>query len=97
MNGGLELVFAPSGPILSSLKFSIKYQFLIGTLLPTAFIGREAASDGSNRGKGIAFSIISSYAIDYIENIYIVAEDLHVDVKDIGHVNGLQMSLRTIT
>lgn len=97
MTGGVALGFATSGPILSTLKMSIKYQLLLCTVLLTAFIGGEAASDGSNLGRGIAFSIISSYAIGYIENICIVGAALHVDAKDIGHANGLQMSLRTVT
>jgi len=59
------------------------------------FTGALAAIDSSRKGMGIAFSIISSAGIGYMEVITLAGGPLMVDPKDIGLACGVQFAVRT--
>jgi hypothetical protein len=54
-----------------------------------------ASATPNTKGRAIAFSLLSSMGIGYMEVITLVRGPLSVDPSEIGLASGLQFSVRT--
>lgn len=73
----------------------IKYQLVTAVTFFVTFTGAMASIDSSRKAMAIAFSLLSSIGIGYMEVITLAGGPLMVDSKDIGLACGFQFAVRT--
>jgi hypothetical protein len=73
----------------------MKWQLVLCCVLFTAFSGGMAAVSNDHKGRAIAFSILSSAMIGYMEVITLAGAPLMVDPKNIGLANGVEYTVRS--
>lgn len=73
-----------------------KWQLIICCTIFTAFIGGLAAIDVGSLGRTVAFSLISSMMIGWMEVVTMAGAPLMVEPKDLGIANGVEFSTRGI-
>ncbi|OCK84372.1 siderophore iron transporter, partial [Lepidopterella palustris CBS 459.81] len=83
------------GGIMTKFIGHLKWQLVCVCAVFTTFIGGMAAATPHNKGLGIAFSLISSIGIGWMEAICLTGGPLMVDPANIGVATGVQFSART--
>ncbi|KAF1844966.1 MFS general substrate transporter [Cucurbitaria berberidis CBS 394.84] len=72
------------------------WQLRIASIVMCAFIGAMASCDASTRDRGIAATVLGSFAVGVIEVIAIIAIPFTVPPKDLGLASGLLGSCRAV-
>ncbi|KAF1991550.1 fungal trichothecene efflux pump [Aulographum hederae CBS 113979] len=73
----------------------MKIQMLAASVIVVGFVAALASSNASTRGRTIAFLLIGSMAVGYVENLTLSAIALLWDPEDIGLIGGTLAVIRT--
>lgn len=87
--GGGTLLGQVVGAIMCKPLGRHKWQLIIGSSAMTAFIGALAAGDQSSRSLGIAFTLLGSFSVGYIELVVLTTAPLCLAAEDIGLATGV--------
>lgn len=87
--GGGTLLGQVVGAIMCKPLGKHKWQLIIGSAAMTAFIGALAAGDQTTRSLGIAFTLLGSFFVGYIELVVLTTAPMCLAPEDIGLATGV--------
>ena len=87
--GGGTLLGQVTGAILCKPLKRHKWQLVVGSAGMAAFIGAMAAGDQSTRSLGVAFTLLGSFFVGYVELVVLTTAPLCLPPEDIGLATGV--------
>jgi hypothetical protein len=72
-----------------------KWQLVVVSSMMTAFIAGMAATNQHNKSMAVAFTLLGSFSLGYVENVCLTLATFVLDEKDMGLAIGILSSTRT--
>lgn len=72
-----------------------KWQLIATTVTMTSFIAGMAATNQHNEAMAVAFTLLGSFSLGYVENVCLTLATFVLDEKDMGLAIGILSSTRT--